>query len=184
MDNQYVHLIETKYFGVKSFIWMIVVLNVADPTSHQDVATKNYVNRNVMTTIANLGDNFLRDGSSTIVGAIDMDDHLIKNASDLTLNQDVATKTYVDRNSFTTAGGVMLSDINMGVRSDKVRRQGCTDLTPGKGFILILGNFSILLEWTIAEPPKTIPVSLNTKAGFHIFASFTQPKYYVIKILT
>ena len=130
---------------------------------------QNYVDRNVITTVANLSDIFLRrDGSNTVVGAIDRNSNIIKNASDPTLDQDVATKNYVDKN--TTVGRIAPNDINMNVGSDRIRSLGCTDLTD-LGFVLMQGNFSNLLEYAIAEPTKKpIHVSLNTEAGFNIFA--------------
>ena len=73
------------------------IKNVADPASNQDVATKNYVGRNLITTVTNLSDNFLRrNGTNMIVGTIDMDGHSIINVADLKSNQDVATKNYID----------------------------------------------------------------------------------------
>ena len=36
------------------------IKNVADSTSNQDVAIKNYVHGNTITTVANLKDKFLR----------------------------------------------------------------------------------------------------------------------------
>ena len=53
-------------------------------------------------------------------------------------NQDVATKNYVDKNAFTTAGGVVSGDIKLGVVSDLVRSLGCNDLSAGKKFALLL----------------------------------------------
>ena len=44
-------------------------------------------------------------------------------------------------NTSTTVGGVVPSDINVIVGSNRVRSLGCTDLTPGKGFVLTLGNY-------------------------------------------
>ena len=51
---------------------------------------------------ANLTNTFLRtDGGNTAIGAIDMNSNIIKNVSDPLLDQDVATKNYVDENAFT-----------------------------------------------------------------------------------
>ena len=47
--------------------------------------------------IANLTNSFLRrDEGNTAIGPIDLNSNFIKNASDPVLNQDVATKNYVD----------------------------------------------------------------------------------------
>ena len=68
--------------------------------SNQDVATKNYVDRMTITTVANLSDNILRrDGANMVDGTIDMDGHSIKSITDPTSNQDVVTKNYVDKNT-------------------------------------------------------------------------------------
>ena len=72
--------------------------------------------------IANLTNSFLRrDGGNTAIGAIDLNSNIIKNLSDPVLNQDVATKNYVDKHAFTTAGGVVSGDIKLNVGSDLVR---------------------------------------------------------------
>ena len=64
--------------------------------------------------IANLTNSFLRrDGANTAIGAIDMNNHIIKNVSDPLSNQDVASKNCVDTNAFTTAGGVVSGDIKI-----------------------------------------------------------------------
>ena len=80
------------------------------------------------------------------------------------MSQDVSSKNYVDRNTITAVGGVEPSDTNMSIGSDRVRSLSCTAVIPGKGFVLMLGNFSNSLEYTVAEPTKKpFPVLLNTE---------------------
>ena len=69
--------------------------------------------------IVNLTNNFLRrDGGNTAIGAIDMNNHNIKNVADPLSNEDVASKNYVDTDAITTAGGVVNGDIKLNVDSD------------------------------------------------------------------
>ena len=63
--------------------------------------------------IANLTNSFIRrDGGNTVIGAIDMNSHIIKNVAKPLSNQDVTTKNCVDKTAITTAGGVVSGDIN------------------------------------------------------------------------
>ena len=117
--------------------------------------------------IANLTNSFLRwDGGNTAIGAIDMNNHIIKNVSDPLLNQDVATKNFVDTNAFTTAGGVVYGDIKLSVGSDSVRSLGCNDLTAGKKFTLLLGSDTNILTYSIPSSGLPVPINLKTDVGF------------------
>ena len=83
--------------------------------------------------IVNLTNSFLRrDGGNTAIGAIDMIKNIINNVADPLSNQDVASKNYVNTNTFTTAGGVVSGDIKLNIGSDLVRNLGCNDLAAGK----------------------------------------------------
>ena len=70
----------------------------------------------------------MSDGGNTVIGAIDMNSHIIKNVADPLSNQ-----------AITTAGDVMSCDIQLNVGSDLARCLGCNDLTTGKTFTLLLG---------------------------------------------
>ena len=117
--------------------------------------------------IANLTNCFLRrDGGNTAIGAIDMNSNIIKNVSDPLLNQDVATKNYVDTNAFTAAGGVVSGDIKLNVGSDLVRSLGCNDLNAGKKFTLLLGSDTNMLSYSV--PNSGLPVPIKTDVRFAI----------------
>ena len=99
--------------------------------------------------IANVTNSFLRrDGGNTAIGAIDMNNNIIKNVMDPLSNQDVVTKNYVDTNDFTTAGGVVPGDIKLNVGSDLIRSLGCNDLTAGKKFTLLLWTDTNMLSYS------------------------------------
>ena len=98
--------------------------------------------------IANLTNSFLRRyGGNTAIGAIDMNNNIIKNVADPLIYQDVATKNYVDTNA--AAGGVVFSDIKLNVGSDLARSLGCYDLIAGKKFTLLLGSDTNMLSYSV-----------------------------------
>ena len=99
--------------------------------------------------ITNLINTFLRrDGGNTAIGAIDLNNNIIKNVSDPLTNQDVATKNYIDTHAITTAGGVVSGDIKLSVGSDLARSLGCNDLSAGKKITLRLGTDANMLTYT------------------------------------
>ena len=69
-----------------------------------------------------------------------MNSHIIENMANPLSNHDVATMNYVDTNAFTTARGVVSSDIILSVDSELVKSLGCNDLSAGKKFTLLLGT--------------------------------------------
>ena len=112
--------------------------------------------------IANLTNSFLRrDGGNTAIGAIDMNNNIIKNISDPLSNQDVANKNYVDKNAISTAGGVVSGDIKLNVSSDLARSLGCNDLTERKKFTLLVGSDTTMLSYS--APNSRLPVPVKKK---------------------
>ena len=83
--------------------------------------------------------------------SIDINSNIIKNVADALLNQDVASKNYVDTNAFTTAGDVVSGDTKLNVSADLVRSLGCNDLTTGKKFTLLLGTDSNMLSYSVPD---------------------------------
>ena len=119
--------------------------------------------------IANLTNSFLgRYEGNTAIGTIDMNSNIFKNVSDLMSNQDVATTNYVDKNAFTTDGGVVYGDIKLNVGSDLVRSHGCNDLTASKKFTLMLGSDTNMLSYSIPNSGLPVPVKIKTDIGFAI----------------
>ena len=58
-----------------------------------------------------------------------MNSNIINNVADPLSSYDVATKNYVDANTFTTAVGVVSGDIKLIVGSNLARSLGCNNLT-------------------------------------------------------
>ena len=119
--------------------------------------------------IANLTNSFLkRDGGNTAIGAMDMNNHIIKNVADPLSNQDVATKNYVGKNAITTAGGVVSGDIKLNVCCDLVRCLGCNDLTTGKKFTLQLGSDTNVLSYSLPDSQFNVRIKIKIDGSFVI----------------
>ena len=119
--------------------------------------------------IANLTNSFLRkDGGNIAIRAIDMNSNITKNVANPLSRDDVVTKNYVDTNAFTTAGGVVSSDIKLNVGSDLVRSLGCNDLSAGKKFTLLLGTDINMLTYSISNSGLPVPIKTKTDVGFII----------------
>ena len=107
--------------------------------------------------IANLTNSFLRrDRGNTAIGAIDMNNNIIKNVADPLTYQNVATKNYVDTNA--AAGGVVFGDIKLNIDFDLVRSLGCNDLTADRKFTLLLGSDANMLTHSIPNSGLSVPI--------------------------
>lgn len=85
------------------------------------------------------------------------DAHVI--SSGISLSQAGTDK--VSKSGDTMTGNLLLSSIG----ADSVRQLGCTDLTPGKGFSLALGNIRNRLQLAVLSSGHS-PLTLETTRGF------------------
>ena len=88
--------------------------------------------------------------------------------ADLLSNHDVATKNHVDKNAFTTVGGVVSCDIKLSVCSDLVRSLGCNDLSAGKKFTHLQGTDTNLLTYSVPNSGLPVPIKIKTDVCFAI----------------
>ena len=95
-----------------------------------------------------------------------MNSNIIKNVADPLSNHHVATKNYVDTNSFTTAGGVVSGDIKLNLGSDLVRSLGYNDLSAGKKFTLLLGTDTNMLTYSVPNSGLPVPIKITTEVDF------------------
>jgi len=73
----------------------------------------------------------------------------------------------------------MTGNLLLSAGTDLVRLLGCTDLTPGKGFSLALGNLQNQMQFEVTAPPHTqTPLTLKTMHGFLIQSNDS----YIIQI--
>ena len=117
--------------------------------------------------IANLTNRFLRrDGGNTAIGAIDMNNNIIKNVADPLTYQDVATKNYVDT---TAAGdGVVFRDMKLNIGFDSVRSLECNNLSAGKKFTLLLRSDTNMLTYSIPNSGLPVPIKMKVDVCFSI----------------
>ena len=119
--------------------------------------------------IANVTNSFLRrDGGNTAIETINMNSNIIENVSDPLSNQDVATKNYVNKNAFTTVGGIVSGDIKLNVGSDFRRSLGCNNITTGNKFTLLLGADTNILSYSFPDSGLPVLVKIKVYGGFSI----------------
>ena len=97
-----------------------------------------------------------------------MNSNIVLNVSDFLSNQDVATKNYVDTNSFTTAGGVVSCDIKLNIGSDLIRSLGCNYVTTDKKFTLLLRTEVNMLSYSFPYSGLSVPLKIKTVGDFSI----------------
>ena len=66
--------------------------------------------------------------------------HSIKNGADQATIQDAATEKYPNKKIIAVNKGVVCRDIKLAVASVPTRKMGCSNVTEGKTFALILGT--------------------------------------------
>ena len=73
----------------------------------------------------------------------------------------------------------MSGDIKLSVGSDLVRSLGCSDLSAGKKFTLLLETDTNMLTYTIPNSGLPVPIKIKTDVGFAVlYSSLVRMKYY------
>lgn len=86
-------------------------------------------------------------------------------SGEATLNQSGADKV-------SKSGDTMTGDLLLSIGTDTIRQLGCTDITTGKGFSLVLGNVRNQLQFAVIPAEQTqTPVTLETTHGFLVRAA-------------
>jgi len=111
-----------------------------------------------------------RDGGNAAASDIDLDSHKLTNIADSTNDKDAANKEYVDSNAGTNkvskSGDYMTGNLYMKIDTDTIRLLGCTDLNPGTGFSIPLGNYQNQLQFQKTDlGQEQSPVTLEMTYG-------------------
>ena len=142
------------------------IVNAAEPTDLQDVATKNYVDSKVV--VSRSGD--------IMTGELNTNNNKITLLPIKPTDKLEATSNmYVDGQDYkraSKAGDVMTgnSKLNIAGSADSVRSLGCSDLTAGKSFQLLLDNIENQLDFSLShasaiKSTAPTPVTLQSSAG-------------------
>ena len=105
-----------------------------------------------------------------MTGILDMNNNKIRNVSYPLLSTDAATKLYVDNGydeKVSLIGDIMTGNLVLKVNTDNVRVLGCNDLSGGKEFNLLLGNFQNQIQYEVQNIAPQ-PVKLLSNNGFLI----------------
>ena len=172
--------------------------NMGAPTASTDAATKGYVDTidqddlqlsgGTMTGDIDTGGRLVRGLPTTYPPLYHGDEavswsQVVGMANDITTNNRavpagphyLTNKQYVDTQDnlrVLKAGDTMTGDLRFSIGSDNVRLLGCTDLTAGKGFSLVLGNFLNQLRFSVVSAGQTqTPVIMETTHGFIVQAA-------------
>jgi hypothetical protein len=107
---------------------------------------------------------FRRDGENAAAADINLDSHKLINIADPTNSKDAANKDYVDFsgvNNVAKAGDTMTGNLSLNVGTDILRTLGCSDLSGGKGFALLLGSIMNQIQCQL-----NTPITVQTTDGF------------------
>ena len=142
------------------------IINAAEPTDLQDVATKNYVDSKAVVSRS----------EDIMTGELNMNNNKITPLPIKPTDKLEATsKVYVDGQDYKRVSkeeDVMTGNLKLNITgsADLVRSLGCSDLTAGKSFQLLLGNIENQLEFSlphasVTKPTVPTPVTLQTSVG-------------------
>ena len=137
------------------------IINAAEPTDLQDLATKNYID--LKAVVSRSGD--------AMMGELNMSNNKISHLPIKPSDKLEATrKVYVEGHYYKKvwkAGDVMTGNLKLNIAgsADPIRLLGCSDLTAGKSFQLLLGTFENQLEFSLphASPIKSAQTPVTSQ---------------------
>jgi F5/8 type C domain len=103
-----------------------------------------------------------RDGGNAITGDINLDSHKLINVKDPVIDQDAATKNYVDTRKVSKSGDTITGDLLLSTGSEHIfRALGCIDLNANSRFSIYLGDILNKIKCR-----QNRPIAIDTNDGF------------------